>query len=647
MDGKTESPVGRGALKLRAALDCFELGPALRGVRAVDVGASTGGFTEVMLEHGASHVLCVDVGQNQLHERLRGDPRVRNLESTDWKRLSLSHEAAVGPFDFFTVDVSFVAGRNMLRGLAFRLRPGAHGVVLVKPQFELPDHLVKRGDVNDPALRRQALARFSRKAEGLGFQVVAHVDSPVTGGEGTVEILAHLVFAGRSDKLPLPGERLSERPASASAPPVEPPRTTKERSAGSAGTLPSPSSSPSSPSWTSSSRADESWSSLSRTLDWFAIVAPGVEAVAAQEAKAVLGEGASLRSVAGGLELRGGLEVGMRANLHLRIPTRVLLRMGSLRAREFGKLRHQAARLPWGAFIPAGTPVRLTVSATHCRLYHTGAVEEAVRAAMGDQMGRSPDKPDPSAGDAPLVLVRGVDDVWTLSVDSSGQRLHRRGWRTAGGEAPMRESLAAAALALASWSTNEALVDPMCGAGTIPIEACTVALDMAPGSARAFAFERWPALARLGGARDRWAELQAEAHRARREVLRAPIYASDHDPTSVATTRENAARAGVAAHLVIDRRPLADLEPPEARGLFIANPPYGERLGQRRDLPSLYREIGRVLRQRLPGWRAAVVVPDVRLASAFRLTLVSSHALVHGGLRIALLQFASHADSPA
>jgi 23S rRNA G2445 N2-methylase RlmL len=266
---------------------------------------------------------------------------------------------------------------------------------------------------------------------------------------------------------------------------------------------------------------------------------------------------------------------------------------------------------------------------------------------MGDHMGRAPDKPEPSAGDAPLVLVRGVDDVWTLSVDSSGQRLHRRGWRAAGGEAPMRESLAAAALALASWSSNEALVDPMCGAGTIPIEACTVALDMAPGSSRAFAFERWPALARSGGARDRWAELQAEAHRARREVLRAPIGASDQDPTSVATTRENAARAGVAAHLVIDQRPLADLEPPEARGLLIANPPYGERLGRRRDLPSLYREIGRVLRHRLAGWRAAVVVPDVRLASAFRLTLVSSHALVHGGLRIALLQFAPHSDSPA
>ena len=122
------------------------------------MGASTGGFTQVLLDSGATEVVCVDAGHGQLHERLRSDPRVRNLESTDWKHLSLSE--APGPFDFFTVDVSFVAARNMLRGLAFRLRPGAQGVVLVKPQFELPDHLVRQGDVSDPDLRRKALESF-------------------------------------------------------------------------------------------------------------------------------------------------------------------------------------------------------------------------------------------------------------------------------------------------------------------------------------------------------------------------------------------------------------------------------------------------------------------------------------------------------
>ena len=146
--------VGRGGLKLDAALREWALPARVRGARAVDVGASTGGFTEVLLRHGAAHVTAVDVGHGQLHEKLRRDARVESLEGTNWKTLSLT--IAPGPFDFFTVDVSFVAARNMLRGLAFRLRPGAEGVVLVKPQFELPDHLVKGGEVSDPALRARA-----------------------------------------------------------------------------------------------------------------------------------------------------------------------------------------------------------------------------------------------------------------------------------------------------------------------------------------------------------------------------------------------------------------------------------------------------------------------------------------------------------
>ena len=304
---------------------------------------------------------------------------------------------------------------------------GAEGVVLVKPQFELPDHLVRGGDVSDPGLRQQALGKFTRKAESLGFRLVGHFDSPVAGGDGTVEILTHLVFDGRSDKLPRPGER---RPVLAKLQRGKAPRA------------------------------------VSQLRDWFAVVAPGAEEVAVLEAGAVLGA-QNVKGVQGGVEMRGPLAMAMRANLHLRIPTRLLLRLGTARAREFGKMRHQLARLPWDSFVPPGTPPRITVSATHCRLYHTGAIEEAVRAAMGDSMGEAPAQPASPSPDTPLILVRGVADTWTISVDSSGERLHRRGWRTEGGEAPLRESLAAAVLALAKWNTAEALVDPMCGAGTI------------------------------------------------------------------------------------------------------------------------------------------------------------------------------------
>lgn len=235
--------------------------------------------------------------------------------------------------------------------------------------------------------------------------------------------------------------------------------------------------------------------------------------------------------------------------------------------------------------------------------------------------------------------MRGLDDTWTISIDSSGERLHRRGWRTEGGEAPLRESLAAALLALADWRPTESLVDPMCGAGTIAIEACTIALGMAPGARRSFAFERWPLCE--GAFLGRWGSLRAETDAARVDHLSHPIIASDHDPAAVATTRHNAVRAGVDQQLRIEERALAEARPPGATGLLVANPPYGERLGRRRDLPQLYREIGRVFRQRFAGWRAAVVVPDARLASSFRLPLLGSHPLVHGGLRVTVLRFGS------
>ncbi|MBC8133197.1 MAG: hypothetical protein H7X95_09480, partial [Deltaproteobacteria bacterium] len=451
MEEKNKRLVGRGGLKLEAALAHFKLDGAVRGAKAVDVGASTGGFTQVLLDRGAASVLCVDAGHGQLHERLRKDTRVCNLENTDWKQLSLSE--AAGPFDFFTVDVSFVAARNMLRGLAFRLRAGTDGVVLLKPQFELPAHLVRNGDVSDSGLRQKALEKFRQKAEGLGFRVVSHVDSPVPGGEGTIEILTHLVFDGRSEKLPQPGERRSPSPVA------------KKVGGDSAKK-------------TSGAKAAASQGALSGPHDWFSVVAPGAEEVAARETTALLGKAADAKAVHGGVEWRGPLDMGMRANLHLRIPTRLLLRLGTVRAREFGKLRHLLARLPWDAFVSPGAPLKITVSATHCRLYHSGAVEEAVRAAIGDRIGVSPAKPaspmPATAESGPrgdfippgLVLVRGVDDTWTISVDSSGERLHRRGWRTVSGEAPLRESLAAAVLALADWQPTEALVDPMCGAGT-------------------------------------------------------------------------------------------------------------------------------------------------------------------------------------
>jgi putative N6-adenine-specific DNA methylase len=609
-------PVSRAAGKLEAALDRFGLARVVAGASAVDVGASTGGFTETLLRHGAAHVLAVDVGHGQLAPALRADARVTSMEGVDWKRLPLAE--APGPFDFFTVDVSFVAARNMLRGLAFRLRPGAEGVVLVKPQFELADRQVRDGRVDDENLRRAAVDKVAKKAASLGFSLVAHADSPVAGGSGTVEILAHLRFAGRPASLPAEGESRGSKPNKAK-------KKTKT---------------PGDP----------------ETLTWFAVVAPGLEEPARREIAALPGA-SDVRVVDGGVEWRGPPVVGARANLWLRVATRVLARVGVVEAREFAKLRHGLARLPWASFVAPGSTVAVRASTTRCRLYHTGAIAEQVVLGLGDAVGgvraapkaKAPDDDgadvtDEIAAEAATstVYVRGVGDRFTFSVDASGELLHRRGARTEVGAAPLRETLAAGLLALAEWSPGEPLHDPMCGAGTIPIEAALLATGRAPGLERAFATSRWPLFAAhpeleralVGEARERARE-SARADAEAPQSLK--ISGSDRDAKLVESARRNAARAGVGDVVTFTSADLEAARAPAAKGLVVVNPPYGRRLGDPRRTAREVRDLGRALRARFAGWRAAVLVPARVPPAALGLPVTARFSLLNGGLRVALL----------
>jgi putative N6-adenine-specific DNA methylase len=582
----------RGGRKLEAALAAFGLAGRVRGANAVDIGASTGGFCSVLLAGGAAHVTAIDVGHGQLAPELRRDPRLTSLERTDFKTLSL--QVAPGPFDFFSVDVSFVAGRNMLRGLAFRLRPGAEGVVLVKPQFELPRHLVKDGQVGDQGLRERALATFSAKAERLGFAVLAARDSPVAGGSGTVEILAHLRFCGRPASLPQPGERKPGRSQSG-----------KRQAVG-------------------------------ETLRWFVVAAPGLEGVLRAELS-TLPKVAEPREVVGGVEFSGSLAAGMTANLRSRIATRVLVRVGEVKAREFAPLRRGLAKLPWPSFVPGDRPLRIDASTSHCRLYHTGALAETVELAVGDCVGKLPQRAlhgeDADAAAATRILLRGQDDRFVASVDASGELLHRRGWRSEAGPAPLRETLAAGLLALCEYDPALPLVDPMCGSGTIAIEAATLARKLPPGVGRSFAFERWPIH-------------DAELWRQVREVgsglarAPAPIIATDRDGRAVDIARRNAERAQVDGDIRFAVASLGEGEAPGTPGLVVLNPPYGHRLGQAQPAPRLARSLGQTLGGAFRGWRAAVLCPGAAyvaaVAAGMRRKPERVLALRNGGLRVQL-----------
>jgi putative N6-adenine-specific DNA methylase len=582
----------RGGRKLEAAVSHFELAARVRGASALDVGASTGGFVSVLLEHGANHVTAIDVGHGQLAGELARDRRVTSLERADFKTLSL--DVAPGPFDFFTVDVSFVAARSMLRGLAFRLRAGAEGVVLVKPQFELPSHLVKDGKVDAPELRKRAVDSFRAKAERLGFELRGLVDSPVAGGSGTVEILALLRFTGRPESMPRKGERKPARPLAKKS------------------------------------------SQITGKLHWFAIASPGLEQALCAEL-AVLGAIENPRVVEGGVEFSGVLAAGMDANLHSRIATRIILRMGEVKARDFAPLRRSLAKLPWQNYVPRDRALRIDVSTSHCRLYHTGALAETVELAIADRVGKLPKREkqaEPSEDeDCTRILLRGQDDRFTASVDTSGALLHRRGWRLEAGRAPLRETLAAGLLALCEYDPALPFVDPMCGAGTIAIEAAAMARKMAPGLARPFAFEHWPAH-------------DASAWKALRDsavaLPNAPalILALDRDARAVDTARHNAERANVQNDVRFAEAAFGEGEIPTQTGLLVVNPPYGHRLGDKGQAQRLALALGKTLAMRYRGWRAGVLCPNpafvAAVAAGTRRAPSKTHALRNGGLRVHL-----------
>jgi putative N6-adenine-specific DNA methylase len=356
------------------------------------------------------------------------------------------------------------------------------------------------------------------------------------------------------------------------------------------------------------------------------VAPPGLESVVAAEARSagltVLGE------AAGGVALAGGWPEVMRANLWLATPVRVLWRIGSFRAPHLAMLDRRARRFPWAEWLRADVAVRVEARVQASRIWHAGAAVQRIETAIAETLGA------PVAPDAPITIkARIADDLVTLSLDTSGAGLWKRGWRPAAGKAPLRETLAAAFLRQAGWDGRSPLVDPMCGSGSFAIEAAGMALGLAPGRLASFAFERF-----AGFDAAAWAAMRAAA--ARPVPDGPPIaWGQDRDDGAIRAARANAARAGVSARLVLTRQAVSDLRPPAGAGagLVITNPPWGARIGQRKPLFALYGAFGRVLADRFAGWRVAVVCPDAGLVAATGLGLAPAGPVVDiGGIKARL-----------
>lgn len=381
----------------------------------------------------------------------------------------------------------------------------------------------------------------------------------------------------------------------------------------------------------------------------FAACLPGLEPLLAAELTQL---GAQPRTLRGGVEFTADHELLLRCGLWLGTASHVMLRLATFRCRALGELERKARALPWREWLRPDVPVQVEATTRRSRVFHTGAIVERIEGAIVDRLGKLPQHrsgaPAAQHDEAkPLarIAVRFDDDHCTISLDTTSTPLHRRGYRLAGGKAPLREDIAHALLLAAGLPTAGAVFDPFCGSGTIAIEAAGLLLGLAPGRLRppplehlaAFDFELWE---RVRGSRA-----------APRTAPR--IAAGDRDAGAIEAARANAARAGVDGSIEFTCAALraqpwlsSAAEAPKA-GRVVTNPPFGLRVSGKRDLLPLYQTLGQCVAALGAGWSAAILAHDLRLARSSGLPLHAEFTTRHGGLAVAALVSDVAKEAPA
>ena len=377
-------------------------------------------------------------------------------------------------------------------------------------------------------------------------------------------------------------------------------------------------------------------------LELFASTQPGLEPLLAEELQR-LGFHQAL-PVDGGVEFQSDISGLMRANLCSRIASRILLRIHSFKAGNLSQLLKRARKFPWNDWIPDGIPVHIKASCKRSRIYHTGAVEERMRMAFSDAIGspiQKPQKQGPNEQSKEphlLFQVRVIGNSCTISLDTSGELLHRRGYRTENAKAPLRENLASAFLMHSGWmdpATAESMggfIDPMCGSGTLAIEAAQIAKGIPPGLQRAFAFEQFKNFDPK-----RYEAIRFNLQNQIIEECEIPILCSDRDEGAVGITQRNAERAQVSSAIEAVHQSLSASRPLSEQGLWLSNPPYGVRVRSSDPLKNLYATIGRTYREHFEGWSIGLITNDPNLVRHTGLKLTETSAVIpHGGLKVRL-----------
>ena len=367
------------------------------------------------------------------------------------------------------------------------------------------------------------------------------------------------------------------------------------------------------------------------------LIAPchfGLEAVLKRE---ILELGYEISSVEDGrVTFQGDAEAVCRANIFLRTAERVLLKVGSFQAVSFEELFEKTKALPWEAYIPKAGKFWVTkASSVKSRLFSPSDIQSVMKKAMVRRLQEHYHMEwFPEDGPEYPVRVFLMKDQVTVGIDTSGASLHKRGYREVSGKAPITETLAAALIMLTPWRGDRILVDPFCGSGTFPIEAAMMAANIAPGMNRSFTAEKWTNLI----PKKLWYDTVDEASDLIREPEETDIQGYDADEDVIRIARRNAAEAGVEHMIHFQRRDVRDLSHPKKYGFIITNPPYGERLEDKKDLPELYRAFGESFR-RLETWSAYMITSYEDAERYFGRRADKNRKIYNGMLKTYFYQF--------
>ena len=367
---------------------------------------------------------------------------------------------------------------------------------------------------------------------------------------------------------------------------------------------------------------------------FFATCPRGLEQLLAEELQQLRAE--NIHAVRGGVEFSGDFSLCYRANLESRIASRVLWQVATDRYRNEDDVYRAAYALPWNNWFEPALTLRVDVSAIRSPLTSLNFATLKIKDAVCDKIRRLSGRRPSVDTRQPDIPIQGhlTDRDFTLYLDTTGEPLFKRGKRIATGDAPLRENLAAGILRLAGWVPGMPFLDPMCGSGTFLLEAAQIALDIAPGQGRHFAFEKLKNVDKRN-----WQKLLQQSAARQKAKLPLAIYGSDLSAEVLKAARTNLAAAGLEKVVNLNRANVLEITAPAKEGIIVTNPPYGVRLGEQQQLAEFYPKLGDVLKKKFSGWRAYLLSADMRLPKLIRLAASKRTPLFNGALECRLFEY--------